>query len=153
GTIESVEPYAPGVASCPVLDVRPAVITPGFVDAHVHFPQTRIIGSASGPLLAWLESSVFPEEARFREEAYARRVAHEFVSRMLAVGTTTAVASSSSSLRATDLLFDELDRSGMRAIAGLTLMDQACPEEVRVPREEAIVACEELVARWHGKDD
>lgn len=137
----------------PVLDLRPAVLVPGFVDAHVHFPQTRIIGSATGPLLRWLEATVFPEEARFRDEAYARAVARELVARMLAVGTTTALCFSSSSPSATDVLFEELDRSGMRAIAGLTLMDQRCPDALRVPRAEAIAACRELASKWHGKDD
>jgi guanine deaminase len=143
---------ASGSTSVPVLDLRPAVLVPGFVDAHVHFPQTRIIGSATGPLLRWLEATVFPEEARFRDEAYARAVAREFIGRMLAVGTTTALCFSSSSPSATDVLFDELDRSGMRAVAGLTLMDQSCPDAVRVPREIAIPACEALASKWHGHD-
>lgn len=152
GRIESVSPYLPGATTGPLLDVRPAVMTPGFVDAHVHFPQTRIVGSASGPLLRWLEASVFPEESRFRDERYAREVAREFVGRLLSFGTTTTVAFSSSSHRATHVLFEELEASGLRAIAGLTLMDQACPEALRVERGEAIAACEELTHRWHGKD-
>jgi guanine deaminase len=153
GHIENVAPYVAEPVPYPVLDVRPAVIVPGFVDAHVHFPQTRIIGSASGPLLRWLESSVFPEEARFRDDAYARLVAREFVGRMLAVGTTTAVAFSSSSPAATEILFEELDRTGIRAVAGLTLMDQACPEDLRLERGAAIAACEELIDRWNGADE
>ena len=32
--------------SCDV-DLRPHLLTPGFVDAHVHFPQTRIVGRLS----------------------------------------------------------------------------------------------------------
>jgi guanine deaminase len=153
GKIASVSPWSEGRPRLPVLDVRPAVITPGFIDAHVHFPQTRIIGSASGPLLRWLESSVFPEEAKFRDVAYASAVAREFVHRLRSAGTTTAVAFSSSSPLATQTLFEALDESGLRAVAGLTLMDQACPEALRLARAEAIEACEALVARWHGHDD
>lgn len=156
GRIADVRAWAerePGRGAPPVLDLRPAVLVPGFVDAHLHYPQTRIVGSATGPLLRWLEATVFPEEARFRDEAYAREVARELVGRMLAVGTTTALCFSSSSPIATDVLFEELDRSGMRAIAGLTLMDQNSPDAVRVPRAEAMAASRELASKWHGKDD
>ena len=157
GLIAAVEPYEQvaggkpsSVGSAPVLDLHPCVLLPGFIDTHIHFPQTRIIGSATGPLLRWLEATVFPEEARFRDEAYAQTVAREFTSRLLAAGTTTAGIFSSSSPRATDLMFEELARAGIRAIAGLTLMDQACPEALRVERSEALGACEDLIARWHG---
>ena len=61
--------------ACEVAETYPgAVLLPGFVDAHVHFPQTRVLGSASGPLLPWLERSVFPEEARFAAPTSMRDV-------------------------------------------------------------------------------
>ncbi len=150
--IVSVGPYAADAVTCAVLDLRPAVLLPGFVDAHLHYPQTRVIGSASGPLLDWLDHTVFPEEARFQDEAYARVVAAELTARLLAAGTTTSAIFSSSSELATNVLFEALDHAGLRAFAGLTLMDQACPEAVRVPADEALAACERLVARWHGHD-
>jgi guanine deaminase len=96
GRILEVSSFAPDAFAGPVLDMRPAVLMPGFIDAHVHFPQTRIIGSATGSLLEWLKRSVFPEEARFHDEAYAGLVAAEFVHALLASGTTTCVAFSSS---------------------------------------------------------
>jgi guanine deaminase len=153
GRIVSVGSYADDAALCAVLDLRPAVLLPGFVDTHLHFPQTRVIGSASGPLLDWLDHTVFPEEARFRDQGYARGVAGELVTRLLAAGTTTSAIFSSSSEQATNVLFEALDHAGLRATAGLTLMDQACPEGVCVPADEALAACERLVARWHGHDD
>ena len=74
-------------------DLRPGLLTPGFVDAHVHYPQTRIVGAASGPLLDWLERSVFPEESRFGEVAYAEATAELFADRLVASGTTLAFIS------------------------------------------------------------
>lgn len=153
GRIASVSPFAADRFAGPVLDFRPAVMMPGFIDAHVHSPQTRIIGSATGPLLDWLERSVFPEEARCRDECYAGLVAADFTERLLASGTTTCAAFSSSSATATHQLFDALQRTGLRAIAGLTLMDQNCPDDVRVPREEALAASRDLIAQWHGASE
>ena len=134
-----------------VVDCTGKTILPGLVDAHTHYPQTRIIGAATGPLLEWLDTSVFPEEARFRRAAYARQVAGEMVRRMTSMGTTTAAIFSSSSARATDELFTALAASGMRAVVGLTLMDQRCPREVRVPRAEAMQALRGAILEFHQK--
>jgi guanine deaminase len=136
----------------PLYDVHPALVLPGFVDAHVHFPQTRIIGRATGPLLEWLKRSVFPEEARFAREPYASAVADEFIDRMLGAGTTTAAIFSSSSERATEVLFERLAARGMRALVGLTLMDRRAPKALVVNRQDAMRACNKLIARWHDHD-
>jgi guanine deaminase len=153
GRIESVRPFHEALlGKSLVYDLRPAVIVPGFVDAHVHYPQTRVIGRAGAPLLAWLEGTVFPEEARFASEAYAREVAASFVAALAAAGTTTASVYGSSHEGATSVLFEALAASGLRALAGPTLMDQRCPEALRVPPEEALPALERLGARWHGHD-
>jgi len=150
GRVASVSEFAGASFRGPALDLRPAVLLPGFVDAHLHFPQTRITGSASGALLDWLERSVFPEEARFADPDHAAVVADEFTRRMLAAGTTTCAAYSSAHPAATDRLFEALDRAGMRAVAGLTLMDQGCPEALRLPAREAVPAARDLVQKWHG---
>ena len=153
GRVASVGPFTVGAFEGPVRDMRPCVLLPGFIDAHIHYPQTRVTGSASGELLEWLVKTVFPEEARFSDEAYARAVAREFIERMLSSGTTTCAAFGSSIPSATNVLFEELDRSGMRALAGLTLMDQGCPEALELPRAQAMEACGDLIARWHGHDE
>ncbi|MEZ4465788.1 MAG: amidohydrolase family protein [bacterium] len=147
--IATVEP-AP--ADCGVPETLPgAVWLPGFVDTHVHFPQTRIIGSATGPLLDWLASSVFPEEARFKERAYAEVVAAEFCESLLRQGTTCASIFSSSDPGATDVLFSALATVGFQADVGLTLMDRGAPPEVLLAAGPALEAAEALVARWHGR--
>ena len=131
-------------------DVRSGVLVPGFVDSHVHFPQSRIIGAASGPLLDWLENSVFPEEARFADVAHARRVAEEFSLAMVSGGTTAALVYGSVHAAATHVLFEELSERGMRALAGPVWMDSACPAELRVDASQARDELAALVARGHG---
>lgn len=144
----------PAPADCAVPVTRPgAVWCPGFVDTHIHFPQTRVLGSASGPLLDWLDRTVFPEEARFVERRYAELVAAEFCAALAAAGTTTAAIYSASDPGATDALFAALDRAGLRARAGLTLMDRGAPPANCVPAEVALPAAEALITRWHGHDD
>jgi len=150
GRILAVGPAAP---DCPIPETHPgAVLLPGFVDTHIHFPQTRVIGSASGALLEWLERSVFPEEARFADRAYAVEVAREFCGALIAQGTTCAAVFSSSHPGATDALFAELDRRGLRAFAGLTLMDRGAPPPNLLDAAAALEACAVLHERWHGHD-
>ena len=150
GVITSVE-AAP--ADCELPETWPgAVIVPGFVDTHLHFPQTRVIGSASGPLLPWLETSVFPEESRFTDRDYAATVAEEFCDAMIAQGTTCAAIYSSSHPGATDLLFETLARRGLRAATGLTLMDRHAPPALLHDAATALAASRELLERWHGHD-
>lgn len=153
GRIEYCGPHSPGFFEGPVLDLRPSVMIPGLVDAHLHYPQTRVCGSASGELLPWLANTVFPEEAKFTDEAYARAVAREFAAKMLRYGTTTCAAYSSSNARATEVLFEALAAAGTRAWVGLVLMDQEAPLELLVPAEKALLDCDELRRTWHGYDE
>ncbi len=150
GIITAVEPWNGGLADA---DLRPAVLVPGFVDAHVHYPQTRIIGAASGPLLEWLERSTFPEESRFEDPEHARDVARLFVDRLAAAGTTFAMVYGSVHDVAAHALFDALEDKGLRALAGPVLMDAHCPASLRVEVERAIPFLEELASSWNGRAD
>lgn len=150
GRIVAVTAAAPSEAT-PITHPG-ALLLPGFVDAHVHYPQTRILGSASGPLLDWLAAAVFPEEARFAAQAHAEAVAVEFCAAMIRQGTTCAAIFSSPHPAATDALFAELDRRGLRALAGLTLMDRGAPPENLLAAGPALAAAEALCERWHGHD-
>ena len=147
GRITEVEPWN----GQPVdEDLRPHVLMPGFVDAHVHFPQARIIGSASGPLLPWLEKTTFPEEARFADREHATRVARVFTASLAAAGTTSSFVYSSVHPQACEALFEVAHDAGLRMRAGPVLMDRNCPEELQIRAEPALAALEELAGNWHG---
>ena len=151
GVITSVSTDASDLEAHPI--TREGVVwMPGFVDTHIHFPQTMILGSASGPLLPWLQTSVFPEESKFVNEEHARHVAPIFCKNMLAQGTTCASVFSSSHPGATHILFETMHDLGMRGDVGLTLMNRGAPKALLLDTEAAMAACEELVERWHGAD-
>jgi len=151
--VERVDDYESRTGQrAPQASPSETVWLPGFVDTHVHYPQTAIIGSASGPLLSWLERSVFPEEGRFAELDYARRIAERFCDNLLKQGSTSAAIYSSSHAGATDVLFETLSKRGLRAEVGLTLMDRGAPEGLLCPVDQAMEASEALVERWHGAE-
>ncbi len=151
GRIVDVRPAPP---ASPIPETWPGcVLLPGFVDAHVHYPQTRMVGTASGPLLDWLASTTFPEEARFADRAYADAVAAEFCGALASAGTTLACVYGSPHPVATDRLFRALDAAGLRALAGLTLMDRGAPPANLLDARLALEALDALADRWHGHDD
>lgn len=143
-----------GEAANTVDDLRDlGVLTPGYVDTHLHFPQTRSMGQASGPLLEWLATSIFPEEARFSAIGYATKVAREFVSAQLAAGTTDSLIYGSVHSEACGTLFGVLAQSGLRAIAGPALMERDAPAELCRGVEQSMAGLDELRESWHGFDN
>jgi guanine deaminase len=129
-----------------------SVAVPGFVDGHVHAPQTRIVGAASGPLLDWLDRSTFPEEARFADPAHAAAVYDRFAGMLAASGTTLAMVYGSAHPAAADVLCATLDRAGLRALCGPVLMDEGAPDALLLPADRALDALGALADRWHGRD-
>ena len=152
GRIASVLPFSVYKGE-PPRHLLNTVLVPGFVDTHLHFPQTRIVGSATGPLLEWLNNSTFPEESRFAARAYAEQVADEFLRKLAGAGTTTAFVYGSVHADACDALFSAASTSGARIIAGPVLMDCNAPENLLVETGAAIRGIAGLVERWHGADN
>jgi guanine deaminase len=154
GRILAIGDYADVRAAHPeaaVQDWRGSVILPGFIDAHVHFPQTRIIGGLGWPLLEWLQLHALPEEARMSDPAYAGQVARDFVRSLARHGTTTALVFGAHFSEATELLFQAACVSGIRIATGLVLSDRLLPEPLLQSPEAAYRASSELIARRHGK--
>lgn len=127
------------------------LITPGFIDAHVHYPQTKIIASYGEQLLTWLKQYVYPEEEKFRNKQYAREVASFFLEELLRNGTTTALVLATTHPDSIDVFFEEALKRNLRMIAGKMMMDQNAPEEVLETPEQSRNVCEWLIEKWHGK--
>lgn len=127
------------------------LLMPGFVDAHVHFPQWRMLAAPGRDLLEWLERFTFREEARYADRRHAEAAAEVFLDRLAENGTTCAAAYSSSHAVAADALFAAAERRRMAIATGKTLMDRACPESVRDDPEKGIRETVDLIARWHRR--
>jgi len=131
GLIVDSGPYAeiaPRFSGLSVSERPGCLLTPGFVDLHVHLPQADIIGGSNTGLLDWLETHAFPAEAAFADPGHARRESKLFVDELLANGTTTAMVFGSSHRVSVEALFDEAYGRGMRLIAGKVLMDRHAPQ-------------------------
>lgn len=139
-------------AGVPVTHLPGRVIAPGFVDMHIHFPQTDVIGSPADGLLPWLERYTFPHEARFADAAYAEQVADFFIAELLRNGVTTALTFATSHPASVDALFGAAQRHGMRMITGKVLQDRHSPDGVRDETQQSLLDTESLIRRWHGVD-
>jgi guanine deaminase len=143
---------APNYPDLEVEHLPGRIIAPGFIDLHIHFPQTDVIGSPAAGLLPWLEQYTFPHESRFSEEAHAQELATFFLDELLRHGVTTAVAFASSHPSSVNALMAEAQRRGLRLIAGKVLQDRHSPDGVRDETEQSLVDTEDLIRRWHGVD-
>ncbi len=133
------------------VDHGTAILMPGFIDTHVHFPQWRMLAAPGRDLLEWLERFTFVEEARYADRMHAEASADAFLDRLVAHGTTFAVAYSSSHAVAADALFAAAEARGMGIATGKTLMDRACPEAVRDDPERGFAESSALIAKWHDR--
>lgn len=128
------------------------IIAPGFVDMHVHYPQTDIIGSPADGLLPWLENYTFPAETRFTDPNYAAEVAGVFFDELLRQGVTTALTFCTTHPGSVDAYFERAQRYGLRMLGGKVLQDRNTPDGLRDETEQSLIDSEELLQRWHNKD-
>lgn len=127
------------------------LIMPGFIDAHIHYPQTRVIGSYGAQLLEWLQTYTFPVEERLRDSAYAAETARFFLDELLRNGTTTAAVYCTVHAESVEAFFAESERRGTRMIAGKMMMDRNAPPGLLDTAETGYRDSESLLTRWHGR--
>ncbi|MHB1373596.1 MAG: guanine deaminase [Thauera sp.] len=139
-------------ADAEVTDYRGKLILPGFIDTHVHYPQTEIIASHGEQLLEWLEKYTFPAERRFADPGHAAEVAGFFCDELLKNGTTTAAAFATVHPASVDALFAAAHERRMRLITGKVLMDRNCPDFLRDTAASGYAESKALIERWHHRD-
>jgi guanine deaminase len=127
------------------------LIAPGFVDTHVHYVQTGMIGSQGKQLLDWLERYTFPAEQAFADPQVAAATAELFCDELLRNGTTTALVFCSVHPVSVDALFEAAARRNLLLIAGKVLMDRNVPETLRDTAQSGYDQSKALIAKWHGR--
>jgi guanine deaminase len=149
GDYRALAPNFPGVR---IEHLPGRIIAPGFIDLHIHFPQTDVIGSPASGLLPWLENYTFPHESRFADPAHADELATFFLDELLRHGVTTALAFATSHPSSVNALMTEAQKRGVRLIAGKVLQDRHSPDGVRDETVQSLADTEALIKHWHGVD-
>lgn len=126
------------------------ILVPGFIDAHVHYPQMDRIASHGAQLLDWLDRHIFPAEKAFADRAHADAVAASFLGELLRNGTTSALVFATVHEHSVDALFEAALARRMRIVSGKVLMDLG-PEGLADTPESARSESEALIRRWRGR--
>ncbi len=126
-------------------------IVPGFIDAHIHYPQTQVIGSYGAQLLDWLQNYTFVEEQRFADPAHCARVADFFLDELFGSGTTTAMVYCTVHPSSVDAFFAAAEARGARMIAGKVMMDRDAPTALMDTAQRGYDESKALIERWRGR--
>ncbi len=155
GIILEIGPYADlknRYAQLPLTHYPNKIIVPGFIDTHIHFPQTEIIAAYGEQLLSWLDRYIFPTEQKFSSKAYALTVANHFLDELLRHGTTTALVFTTVYPQSTEAFFQAAQARNLRMIAGKVLMDRHAPEALLDTPDAAYTDSRALIEKWHHQD-
>ncbi len=127
------------------------LVLPGLIDAHIHYPQTRVIGSYGAQLLDWLHNYTFVEEQKFADPVHCARIAEFFLDELIRCGTTTAMVYCTVHPQSVDAFFAAAERRGARMIAGKTMMDRDAPEALTDTAQRGYDESKALIARWRRR--
>jgi 5-methylthioadenosine/S-adenosylhomocysteine deaminase len=127
-------------------------LIPGFVQTHVHLCQTLFRGLAEDmELLDWLQQRIFPYENSHTTESL--RISSQLGIHELQRGGTTTLLDMGT-IRYEEIIFDELNNSNMRAIAGKCMMDinDLYPSFIE-GTEESLKYTHELAKEYHNSNN
>jgi guanine deaminase len=156
GQVAAIGPARELLAGLPqdtrLIEHGDSILMPGFVDAHIHYPQTDIIGAGGRQLLDWLQDYIYPTEGKFADPVHAREVAEFFLDELVRNGTTTALVFCSVHPASVQAFFQAAAARRLRMAAGKVLMDRNCPEYLRDTPEVGERDTRELLEAWHGRE-
>ncbi len=156
GKIKDFGPYADLQSKYPGLKITRytnRLMMPGFIDCHIHYPQTKVIAEYGNQLLEWLAKYIFPQEMNFKNKSYADGVARFFFQELLRNGTTTAQVFTTTYPDSVDAFFGEASRLNLRMIAGLTGLDRKgqAPAGYLDTAQSFYEDSKKLLRKWHMK--
>jgi 5-methylthioadenosine/S-adenosylhomocysteine deaminase len=134
-----------------VVDAAGGYLLPGFIQTHIHLCQTLFRGYADDmALLDWLRHRVWPMEAAHTPSTL--RASVQLAAAELLLSGTTSVLTMET-VHDTDVVFDTLVDTGLRATVGKCMMDAADETVPRRMREDTRASIDESLAlkkRWDG---
>ena len=146
GEARDLLPTLPAAAQ--VVDHTGRLLMPGFIDTHIHYPQTDMIAAYAAQLLDWLDDHAFPAERRFADAGHAAESSRFFLDELMRNGTTTALVFGTVHAVSVDAFFAEAEARNLRMIAGKVLMDRNCPEYLRDTPDGGYRDSSSLIEKW-----
>lgn len=155
GIVRAVGPYSQVKDQVPegttIEDHTGCLISPGFIDTHIHYVQTGMMGAYGEQLIDWLNNYTFIEEQKLKDRSVAQQMAKVFCDELLRNGTTSALTFAAVFPQSVDALFEETERRNMRMIAGKVMMDCNAPEALLDTAKTGYDDSKALLEKWHGK--
>lgn len=136
-------------AAVPITVYPDCLIMPGFIDTHIHFPQTEMIAAYGEQLLEWLNKYTFPVEGKFKDKDYAQKIASIFLDELIKNGTTTALVFAAVFPESVEAFFEEASRRNMRMISGKVMMNRHAPDFLVDTAESSYEDSKKLIQKWH----
>jgi len=155
GKVQEIGNYADlriRYADIPIINYSDRLIVSGFIDTHIHFPQTEMIAAYGEQLLEWLSTYTFPTEGKFSDRNYAQKISSIFLDELLRNGTTTALVFAAVFPQSVDAFFEEAQRRNLRMIAGKVMMDRNAPDFLTDTAESSYAETKQLIEKWHKCD-
>ncbi|OYQ73835.1 guanine deaminase [Wohlfahrtiimonas sp. G9077] len=141
----------PTLGDLPVTRYENSIITAGFIDSHVHYPQTEIIASYGEQLIDWLNEYTFIAEQNFADKTHAKEVAEIFLKEQHRNGVTASTVFCTVFPESVDAIFEAAEQYNMRIMAGKVCMDRNAPAALLDTPEKAYDESKALIEKWHGK--
>ncbi len=138
--------------NCQIKTYTDSLIIPGFIDTHIHYPQTQIIGAFGKQLIDWLNNYTFKAEVEFKNYDYAKMVSEFFLQQCLKSGTSTVMTYCTVHPESVDAFFEVALKKKMRVIAGKVLMDRNAPSNLLDTAQSGYDQSKALIKKWHGKE-
>ncbi len=142
----------PNYSHLPLTSYQDFLIVPGFIDLHVHYPQTEMIAAYGEQLLGWLNKYTFPTEAQFKNLDYARKIAAFFLEELLKNGITTALVLAAVFPESVNAFFQEAEARNLRMITGKVMMNRNAPDYLLDTAQTAYEDSYQLIQTWHKKN-
>lgn len=135
-----------------IFDASDYIVTPGFVQTHVHLCQTLFRNLADDlSLLDWLQKKIWPMEGKHTPESL-RLSTQMGISELLLGGTSTIL--DMGTVHHMNVVFEEIEKSGIRAVCGKTMMDSENNiSSLKESTDRAIISSCELLEKWHNKSN